>query len=338
MKRITQGQIEQINAFIQAGYSSRDIANIMGIGKSSVNNHRNSFDTTKGFNGVSANAGKVSGVSETISIDDPVPSIISENQKGPRILVFDLETSAAEVLAFGRFKVNLSQDHVMKEGGWILCASWKWLGDDSVQSIALRPDEIAESNDFRIVAEMFELFDQADAVVAHNGVKFDVPVLQARCAYYNIGALPSVKVLDTLVIAKKNFKVPSNSLDSLAGYFGLGSKIKHSGISLWKKVQQGCPEAMQEMLEYCEKDTALLEELYLTIRAYGRSGDFNAGLSYNDGRLHCRTCGSTNMSETGRTVQTSLSKFSEVRCNDCGAVHRTRESLTTAEQRSTLTI
>lgn len=300
-------QQEAISFLKQTGLSSREIANELSISKSGVNY----FLARDG---------------ETIT-----------KVKEPRILILDLETAAAVALTFGRFKINLGQENIVEEGGWIMCASWRWLGDDKVQSIQLTRDEVLACDDSRIIATFWELYEEADAIVAHNALQFDHKVLQARTVFNNFPPLPTVKILDTLVLAKKHLRLPSNKLDSIGEYFSLGRKIDNGGISLWKRVQSGCAAAMKEMVDYCKQDTELLTQVYLRLRAIGHAGsDFNAGLYYNDEKLRCRRCGSEHVHPTGRTSNTSMSVFTEFRCDDCGAVQRDRVSTTTKEKRAGL--
>lgn len=308
--KLTEADKAYIIAMKKEGFGSRHIADNIGCGKSTVNDFYVAW--------------KSDGMKEV-------------DIHKPKILVFDLETAAATALTFGRYNVNLSQANIIDEGGWILCACAKWLGDDKVMKFHLQPEEIYPVDDSRIVAQMIELFEEASAVVAHNGKKFDIKVLQTRALANGYGALPTVKVIDTLVMAKSKLKLPSNKLDSIGEYFKLGNKIDTGGITLWKEVQSQDINAMQRMVQYCEQDVKLLEEVYLKLRSLGNVGsNFNAGLNYEDDKVHCPTCGSTDIEETGRTVSTNLSTFIEVMCHSCGSVHRTRKALNTKEQRSTL--
>lgn len=307
----TEQQKRKIRELANLDYSGRKIAAELGLSKSGVNYY-------------------------LASLDDTEPP---KENSGAKILVFDIETAAAEALTFGRFKINLGQDNIIKEGGWILCASYRWLGDEEVYTMQLTSDEVDLADDSRIVGELWELYEQADAVVAHNAQQFDHKMLQARVAYHNYPPLPTVKVLDTLILAKKHLRLPSNKLDSIGEYFGLGRKVNHDGISLWKRVQTGDKAAMQEMVVYCKEDTELLTRVYLRLRAFGHAGsEFNAGIYHNDSVKRCRRCGSHDVHPTGRTTRTALSAFSEYRCGECGAVQRDREATTTRERRKGLLV
>ena len=288
------------------GYSSRQIAKLLGVCKSTINNWLKKQTLTK---------------------------------DGPKILFIDFETAASEVLTFGRRKVNISRQHVIKEGGWILCGSYSWADDSKIGHIYLGKDDVLVANDSGLVLGFYDLLEQADAIVAHNGKGYDHPVLQARALAHGFGALPKVKVIDTYLLAKKHLRLPSYSLDYIAAYFGLGEKIDTGGIDLWKRVQSGDTEAMKEMVRYCDHDVRLLKIVYKKLRALGADGSgFKAGLYYQDGEAHCPTCGSIHVKETGRKVTTAMSVFSEYDCGDCGSRFRDRKNLVSKEVRNTILV
>jgi len=296
----------QIEELLDQGFSSRFIAENIGVCKSTVNNYRPKEKSLRKTN-------------------------------GPKITFLDIETAATLGYFFGRFKINIGQENVLTEGGWILCASWITNDSDQVHSIFLTPEEIAKQDDSRIIAAMHDVYRESDIIVAHNSLGFDHKVIQTRSVFNNYPALPLVKVMDTLQMCKKHLKLPSNRLDSIGEYFDLGRKIKHSGISLWKEVQSGNPVAMKEMLEYCKGDTILLKRVYNKLKHLGDGGaGINHGLYYNDGLIHCKHCGSADVIATDRTINTPLSVFKEYACNSCGGVMRDRESLVDSNDRKTL--
>ena len=269
-----------------------------------------------------------------------VQEFLNRNKKsknGPRILILDVETAATLAYTFGRFNINLSQDNIYKEGGFILCACWRWVGEDNASGIWMNPNEIKKSDDSKIVKELWKVIEQADAIVAHHGKAFDHKVIQARVLANNLPPLPHVKVLDTKLIAKKYLKLPSNKLDSIGEYLGLGRKLDTGGISLWANVQEGDTRAMQDMVEYCAQDVHLLHDIFVTIRKLGFAGDIvNAAVYYEGNDVRCTVCGSTDIEPTGRIVTTGVSAFEEYRCNDCGGVHRGRTNILSSEKRKSL--
>ena len=320
--KLTKEQQDKIIELKEFGLSSREISRMLKVGKSTVN------DIYKRYQAEAQLYNRMISPSDTWEGQ--------QKKDGPKILVLDLETAAAEVLTFGRWKQNIGQANILKEGGWILCCAWRWLGEEATESMWLSPEEIAAGDDLSLTILLHDLLFQADAIIAHNGANFDHKVAQTRSVKHGLGALPYVKVIDTLTMAKKSLRLPSNRLDSIGEFIGVGRKIDTGGIDLWKRVQQGNEDAMIEMVQYCEQDVNLLHDVYLKLRSVGNSANFNAGLYYKDGETHCPTCGSTDVHPTTRNVQTALSVFEEYTCGSCGSIHRGRRTETTKEDRKLL--
>lgn len=305
---LTKQQIEYLQ---KQGLSGRGIAKELDISKSGVNDYLKKLrqgDTLKKGN-------------------------------GSRRLFIDIETAVPIVAAFNRYDVTISEDHVIIPGDWILSISWAFdqcnSGEIMAFTVGLSPEEIANQDDSRLVALLYELYENADEVVAHNGKKFDFKVIQARAIANNFGVMPTAKFVDTLQMAKSKIKVPSFSLDSLCNYFGLGRKSSSGGIQTWLRVQSGDKLAMQNMLDYNLDDVKLLVKLYEKIKCLGAAG-VNQGLYFDDQEIHCKSCGSTHVVETGREVATVSNLFKEVECQECGAKARLKTSLTNKEKRKVL--
>lgn len=310
--------VQKIIELKDYGYSSRKIAAILNIGKSTVNDNYSRYSSN----------------SDDFSLDLKEKSKV---KTGPRILFFDLESTPSIVAAFGRWKVNVGTESVLREGGYLLSACWKFLGEDEVTRMVLTPQEAKEGNDLSIVCALFEAFEEADIVVAHNAKKFDVPLFNTRLLANGMPPPKPVKVVDTLQIAKKNLKFNSNKLDSLGHYLGVGRKIETTGMSLWIRCMDGDKEALQQMLEYNAQDVVLLEKVYLELRAFDPS-PANAGHYFNDYQHHCPVCGSTEVEESGNSVFTPVSEFAEVVCNSCGHRSRKRTALNSKEKRAKLLV
>jgi transposase-like protein len=316
--KYTTDIIENIWNMKTAGYSSRAIAQSLGISKSGVNDmfRRNSIYPELQYD----------------------PSEVAFRSDGPRILIFDTETSCPLVFAFGRRKQYINDKAIYKEGGRILCFSYKWLGQDHVHSHWMTPEEINDNDDSRLACILFGLYEEADAVVGYNLQGFDDKVVQTRALACGLGKLPTVKKIDPYLQAKKKLRLPSNSLDNVCAYFGLPQKTATS-MELWVKVQSGDTEAMKQMVSYCENDVDVLQNVYALLQGLGNvNTDFNAALYFKDNMTRCRSCGSSDVEVTGRTVATAVSLFEEARCNVCGTVHRVRQSTTTKEKRKSLIV
>lgn len=116
-------------------------------------------------------------------------------KRGPRILIFDIETSPMKAYVWKRWKENISLDQTISEW-FMICWAAKWLGEEEVYSSCLTPSEITEEDDKRITEELWKLLDEADIVVGHNCLEKHTKILKTDLTWVEAGAL---KVGDKLV-------------------------------------------------------------------------------------------------------------------------------------------
>lgn len=316
MPAYTNEQKAKIESLNNNGLSARKIANQLGLSKSGVSYYLGSIE--------------VEGYTAKKAVSNAKP----ETKQGPKILLFDLESTPSIAAVFGRFKQNVGLNSVIHEGGWLLSAAWKFLGDSEVSSIVLTPEEATKADDSRIVATLYEMFEKSDWVVAHNGNSFDVPLFRTRLVMHNFPMHKAVKQVDTLQIAKK-LKFNSNRLDGLAQQIGLIRKMENSGMPLWLDCMQGKQDALDTMQEYNKQDVTLLEEVYLKLRSFNTKTP-NAAHYHDDDKIRCQVCGSEDVQYTGNSVFTAASEFKEVKCNACGSRGRTRQNGMTSNKRKSL--
>jgi uncharacterized protein YprB with RNaseH-like and TPR domain len=241
--------------------------------------------------------------------------------KGARILLLDVECAPTTAYVWGRWQQNVHQKQIVEEG-YLLTYSAKWLGEPTIVSnrITLKGDDSV------LVKELAELMSTADVLVAHNAIKFDIPLIKTRMLELGLNPALPAKVVDTLRIAKAEFKFPSNSLDNIAAYLGLDRKVSHSGFELWKKCMDMDEEAFNEMLEYNIQDVVVLEQVYLKLRAWSKTHP-NMAL-YNDvPEARCVCCGSHDLVPIEKLYVTTTSAYNVLVCGDCGKTNRTRKNV-----------
>lgn len=342
--KYTKNVCNKIMRYTGEGRSSRWIADKLRISKSGVNdflNRKMEFAVKKNILHHSPTAFYSQVLQPTTASTSRPPvlptSILTTVQdvpQGPRVLFLDIETSAALVYAFGRHKQFIHQDAVKEEGGKILMAGYAF-NDEPVHLISAG---VGEDGEYHNLKEILDVVSKADVIVAHNGKSFDIPMIQARLVEWGFDPLPHTQIIDTLEIAKKKFRFPSNKLDSLGAYFGVGRKNSHSGIDLWVRVQEGDAKALEEMENYCIQDVELLREVFYKMRNRGLVSAFNAAHYYDDDKERCKTCGSDNIKATGKTIKTPAGSYDEVVCLDCGTKHRKKKNKLTKEKRSSLLV
>jgi len=235
------------------------------------------------------------------------------HQANLKILLFDIETTALEGKAWSKWS-NLMR---VTRDSFILCWSAKWLFDDNIYNSCITPKEIKRGDDdSRVVKNLWHMLEEADIVIAHNGDKFDIKKANTRFVLNGMPPVSYYRSVDTLKIAKQNFRFYSNRLNDLAKFFGVPGKIP-TDHELWFNAENGDPEALKQMQVYCDQDIRVLEDVYLKLRPYHKNHP-NIGLLVNPSELNCRGCGHHDLKPTGKEYYTNTYAYEILRCNNCG--------------------
>ena len=232
-----------------------------------------------------------------------------------KILLFDIETMATLGYVWGRYE----QDVISEEKEWyMLCYCAKWLDKKQVIRKGL-PDfslyKRDKENDRELVKSLWQLFDEADIIIAHNGNSFDIKKSNAK--FIEHGLLPPslYKTIDTKLVAKSNFKFDSNKLDDLGIYLGLGRKLHTGGFELWKSCARGDMKAWKKMLDYNAQDVILLEKVYLKMQGWVKNPPDRRVLHRK--MNSCPSCNSNNTSKRGFHLTITVKKQRN-QCMLCG--------------------
>jgi hypothetical protein len=272
---------------------------------------------------------------------------VDDIQHGPRVLCIDIETSPIVAYVWGLYDQNVGLNQIVED--WeILCVCAKWLGSDEVMEFNSSPmyrdlgkicPKRVEDGEFHSFDELAEalwiLLDEADAVVAHNAVKFDNKKIKTKLMLAGLPPPSPYKIIDTLKIARDQFGFTSNRKDFLSKKLGGDGKHDTGGMQLWIDCINGDTAAWDKMLEYCKNDVLELERIYLEIRSWDNKHP-NLQQFYKDALERCGTCGSPDLKpEDNKFAHTNVSTFEVLRCQSCGALKRRRTNLRTLEQRKT---
>lgn len=204
---------------------------------------------------------------------------------------------------------------------FILSWAAKWLFDDKVMSGVLKPKEATAKDDRRVVDGMWQLLDEADIVIAHNGSRFDIPKLNSRFLIHGYKPPMYYQVIDTLTAVRKVFGFSSNALDYLNMLLDIDGK-KETNFQLWVDCYNGDKAALEKMVGYNLNDVVILEELYVRIRPWIKSHP-NVGLYVDSGVEVCPTCGSDRLHWKG-FYYTPAGRYESFRCKNCGSIGRKR--------------
>lgn len=236
-----------------------------------------------------------------------------KKQKGDiKRLFFDIETSYYLVPTFSFWKVNINTENIIRDKK-IICICYKWQYEDKVHRLVWDKSQ----DDSKVVEKFIQVIKHADEIVAHNGDKFDMKELRTRALLTGNLMFPVYRTLDTLKKAKQYFRFPSNKLDYLGQALHVGRKLDHEGMKMWIDIcEHKSKEALNKMVEYCEQDVILLEDVYTAISPYIYHNTNFAVLKGGE-RWDCPECASKNvkLSHTDATAMGIIRRH--MKCLDC---------------------
>lgn len=258
-------------------------------------------------------------------------------QNMPKVLVLDIETAPMKAYVWRIWKENIGINQI--ESDWYIIA-WaaKWLHKKTIfkESLPMYSTHYKRhpESDAKILHSLWDLLDQADYVITHNGNRFDLPKINSRFVYNGMTPPSVYKSVDTLAIAKTRFGFTSNKLAYIAKFLGVGEKINTGGFELWSRCLDGNPKAWHDMVKYNIRDIVILEDVYLKLRPWTTAHP-NYALYVDDINPRCTVCGSDKLKCNGYAY-TTVGKFKRYRCKDCGKSLRGRKSILGKDKKGTL--
>lgn len=255
---------------------------------------------------------------------------------GPRVLIIDIETLPMEAYVWGLFDQNIGLEMVKTDWS-ILSFSAKWLGspEDEVMYQDTRNEENIR-DDSKLLKTIHSLLNEADVLIVQNGVRFDVPKINARFVLNDMKPPTSYRIIDTMRIAKSKFGFTSNKLaymtDKLCVKYKKLDHGKYAGFKLWDECMKGNLDAFNEMEKYNKYDVLSLEELYTILAPWDKTINFSV---FNENLEHRCSCGSSEITEDG-FVYTNLAKYQRYVCTNCGKESRDSQNLLTKEKRKSI--
>lgn len=249
-------------------------------------------------------------------------------ENAAQVFIFDIETSPELAYVWGRWKQNVAPNQVVQRS-YMLSWAAKRLGSDEVFADALPyygDYKAGDVNDYNIVKSLWELLDKADIVIAHNGIKFDLAYANTRFAFHGLGMPSPYKVVDTLQVAKKQFRFAANSLKELIAFFGFEEDKMANQMETWIGCMNGDVDSWNYMVEYNKRDITTLENVYLKLRPYDKQHP-NIQLYADVPAIGCPCCGSGGFTVLDKNAYTAQSAFESYRCNDCKHVFRSTKRI-----------
>lgn len=222
------------------------------------------------------------------------------------------KVSPAKILIWDIESTNLNASF-----GTILCIGWKWYGEKKVHvPTILQHQKRGMLDDKHLVAEFARVFAECDYHVAHYGSRFDLPMINTKLAKYELNPLPPKPMVDTWRVARRELRMHSNRLQALAQYLDVAHQKTPISFDDWLNAAHGNKKAMREVVDHCEKDVLVLEEVFAKLRPWVRE-EPSAALFANIGDMDCTSCGSSHVTRKGFKVSRTR-RYQQWQCQTCG--------------------
>ena len=238
-------------------------------------------------------------------------------QPEPVICYMDIETTLATFWGFRLGEQRVEWNQIKKEP--VICVICWAINDGKVQSATFDmskydPSAYDDNSDYKLIADFVKVAATADLLIAHNS-PFDIGVLGSRLMKHKLPDLAPTLVDDTYFKTKTR-KTMSHKLDYLLRYFGIGKKVEHRGLDMWKDVGQKNKRALQEMKNYCMGDVEGLRKLYKYIKPYIKS-NLNLAVFYGKPDI-CPKCSEEESIIKRGYIRTRVGRYQRYQCTTCG--------------------
>jgi len=242
----------------------------------------------------------------------------------PKIVVFDFETSPQLGWFFGsKWETNIVKIESFET---IISVAWMDADEKKVHTIAqwdFKGWKKGVWNDKELCKFFLGIISKYDIIVGQNSDQFDIKVFNTRLAFHGLEPVPQQKTFDTKKLAKNKLHLPSNSLDDMSQFFGIGGKLHHSGLDMWFGCRDGNKKDQAMMKKYNGLDVILTRDVFLKLLPYAKISNDFARLNGTDINCSNPTCGSSNLARIRQRMTASGLK-QQYQCRDC--YHYTQDS------------
>ncbi len=155
--------------------------------------------------------------------------------------------------------------------------------------------------------------DDVGVEITHYGTNYDIPYVQARMSYHNLGVFPKLGHVDTFFIAKSKLAIKGKSLGSIAEFLGCRFRKTPLSPERWRKAGRGDEVALSYIVKHCIADVRVLRQVYTRLaplmRAHPVIGDYG----------NCHNCDKKSLIRRGYYTTTARGRQERYQCKSCGA-------------------
>ena len=256
----------------------------------------------------------------------------------PRILALDVEMSFNVSYHYDQWKVNIPWTHV-KHRQFMICAAWQWIGTNKIHTVSVLDDPNRFKKNFRddyhVLKTLKDQIDDADAVIAYNGRRFDVKEINTGLVKHGLGPTHDYVMLDPIQIAKSKFRFKGgNSLANLCDFFRLPVQKGKVELCDWIGGTEGDRDSINKIVEYNKTDIPTMIGVWEKIKAYAPSKlNMNHFVDPKGLTVVCAQCGSPNLNLHKKRKTSRASIRYQYQCRDWGTYTTTGKSIRTSNFR-----
>lgn len=248
----------------------------------------------------------------------------------PVIISFDLEVSPA----LGYFYPPTWETGILKvqERQVLMSFAWQDVSQKKISALSLADMDtfgVDPHNDKLLSIELHKVLSSADIILGQNSDQFDIKMANYFFIKNGLPPIPPHKSIDTKKIAKRYFRFPNNTLDTLGEELGVGGKTKITVKDLWEDCFiRNDPKAYKKLVIYNKNDVRVTTAIYKEMMPFMRNHPNMLRLTgESDG---CTRCGS--FSYRIRAYRTNdTSKWRQYQCNDCHGFFTDRKPISEKE-------
>jgi uncharacterized protein YprB with RNaseH-like and TPR domain len=179
-----------------------------------------------------------------------------------RFAILDLETTALHA-----------------NGGRILCAVVESFDPPATRIFRADQypgwDQGKRFSDKLLFKELRDHLEEFDVLVAHNGIRFDLPFIQSKALRYKMKPLnPGIKFIDPVMLARKYLRLNSNRLDTVARHIHSKHQKTPLDMEVWfKAIGDGDRHCLNKIVSHCVADVKVLGEVMEAVRPFVKQID-----------------------------------------------------------------
>ena len=203
-----------------------------------------------------------------------------------KVLYFDIETSLIEVRqtvwSLRNFNKYINWEDITKDQ-YVICWAGAWVEDNKrvrVFGDCVSQKEALVQDDKRVIAKLRDALEVADYGVGHNMRSYDWKAVNGRIIVNGLRAPKEPKILDTLSLARRKFRVASHKLEYWSSKLE-GNPKDDMNREDWEKIlASGDKKSLRKMYKYCKGDIREGVNIFLKFKEFIEDSTGNSLYKY----------------------------------------------------------